>query len=275
LAIVNVTVILGPSLASIAFAFTDWTGLGSAHLIGIDNFTRLAADPDFRDALMHNLIWTVIFMTVPVAMGLLGAFVLSKLQRFQLFFRIAYFAPYVIASVVSAGIWENILDPNQGLGATLGQLGLPIIKDTAFFGDPDLALLSVAFVNNWAWWGFLVVVFLAAMQAVNPDLYEAARVDGATTTQEFRHITLPMILPTVVFMMVMTIVWSFLVFDYVWIITQGGPAGSTEVVATLLYRTAFERREAGYAAAMGLILSLVGVIAVSGFFYLRRRGWEV
>jgi raffinose/stachyose/melibiose transport system permease protein len=275
LAVINLLVVLGPSVASVYYSLTDWSGLGPAEFVGLDNFRQILIDEEFRAALMHNVAWTAFFLTVPISMGLMGAFLLSQINRFQLFFRIVYFVPYVIASVVNGAMWQNLLDPTRGLGPKLAEFGLPWLENVAFLGDPQLALPSVAFVDNWHWWGFLVVVFLAAMQSVDTELYEAARVDGASRWQEFRFVTLPSIRPTLVFVMLMTIVWSLLVFDYIWILTQGGPAGATEVVATVLYKNAFSNFEAGYAAAIGLAMSFVSGVVVCGFLYLRKRGWEV
>lgn len=271
----NLVVILGPSIASVYYSFTDWDGLGSANFIGFQNFQRLLTDDEFHQALLHNIIWTLIFLVVPISMALLGAFLLSQIRRFQMFFRVAYFIPYMVASVVNASIWEDLLNPDRGIGGLLAKMGIPWLKDIYFFGDQRLALGSVAFVNNWTWWGFLVVLFLAAMQAVDPNLYDAAQLDGANRWHQFRHVTLPGIRPTLVFMMLMTIVWSLVVFDYVFIITQGGPGGATEVVSTLLYKNAFARNEAGYAAAIGLSMTFISALVVSGYLYLRRKGWEI
>ncbi|MFE4670511.1 carbohydrate ABC transporter permease [Streptomyces sp. NPDC056734] len=275
LLVVNIVVIAVPASLSVWYSFTDWTGLGPASFVGLDNYTRLFGDPEFRSALWHNTLWTAFFLTVPMAMGLFGAFLLTRVTRFQMLFRVAYFIPYVVATVVSGSIWESLLDPDQGIGNGLAGLGIPWLTDTNFLGDPDLALGTVAFVNTWQWWGFLVVIFLASMQAVNPSLYEAARLDGATMWQEFWHITLPGIRPTLMFLGLMTVIWSFLIFDYIYILTQGGPAGSTDVLGTLLYRTAFANQEAGYAASIGVVMALISVIAVSGFLWLRRKGWDI
>jgi len=131
-------------------------------------------------------------------------------------------------------------------------------------------------VNTWSWWGFLVVVFLAAMQGVNPSLYEASGIDGANSWQQFRFITLPSIRPTLMFLGLMTIIWSFLVFDYIYILTQGGPAGATEVVSTVLYRDAFQNQEAGYAAAMGVVLAVISGLVVGVYQWVRRRkDWDI
>lgn len=275
LIVVNGVVILGPGMASVYYSFTSWSGVGPAHWTGIDNYRRLLTDGDFLGALVHNIWWTIFFLTVPMAMGLLGAYLTSRIRRFQIFFRIAYFVPYIVATVVSSAIWQNILSPDYGIGAQLSKLGIHVLDDVNFLGDGRLALPSVAFVNNWQWWGFLLVVFLAAMQGVNPNLYEAARLDGAGPWQEFRHITLPAIRPTLVFLMLMTVIWSFLVFDYVYILTRGGPAGATEVLGTLLYTAAFGSHEAGYAAAIGVVMAAISFIVVCSYLLLRRtRGWD-
>ena len=134
---------------------------------------------------------------------------------------------------------------------------------------------AVAFVDNWHWWGFLMVLFLAAMQNIPADLYEAARIDGANPWQEFWNVTIPGIRPTLVFMLLMTAIWSFLVFDYIWILTQGGPAGASEVLGTLVIKNAFFRFEAGYGAAIGLTMSFLAGIMILIFVLLRRRGWEI
>jgi raffinose/stachyose/melibiose transport system permease protein len=275
LVVLNVVVILGPAVATVYYSFTEWSGIGPAEFVGLEDYRRMLTDSDFRLALMHNLIWLAIFLTVPISMGLFGAFLLSQISRFQMVFRVAYFVPYVVASVVNASIWQNILDPELGIGPALAKLGIPWLDGVAFFGSQRLALPSVAFVDNWHWWGFVLVLFLTAMQSVDKELYEAARVDGAGRWQQFLNVTLPGIRPTLVFVVLMTIIWSLLVFDYIYIITQGGPAGATEVVATEMYKEAFARFEAGYAAALGLGMSFVSGVIVLIFLYLRKRGWEI
>jgi raffinose/stachyose/melibiose transport system permease protein len=272
---VNLLVIVGPAAATVWYAFTDWSGIGAARFVGLANFRELLEDQEFHQATWHYLLWTLFFLTVPITMGLLGAFLLSRIQRFQVLFRVAYFIPFVIASVVNGAIWQNLLDPVLGAGAQLDKLGISVLKDVNFLGNPSLALPTVAFVDNWHWWGFLVVLFLAAMGSVDRSLYEAARVDGATTWREFWHITLPGIRATLLFVALMTIIWSLLAFDYVYILTQGGPAGATELISTLLYKQAFSLNEAGYAAAMGVGMTSVVLVVIGVFLWLRRRGWEV
>ena len=270
----NVLVVLGPSLGSVYFAFTDWSGIGAAKFTGLANFRRLFADPVFWRAFGNNVIWTSMFLTVPICMGLLGAALLAPVRRGQVFFRTVYFIPYVIAAVINAQIWSNILNPSLGIGAQLAHLGFKW-ADIKFFGDARVVLYAIAFVDNWHWWGFLVVLYLAAMQSVDFQLYEAARLEGASRWQEFWHVTLPGIRPTLVFTLLITVIFSFLVFDYVYILTQGGPANASEVLSTMSYKSAFARFEAGYAAAIGVTTSFICLIFGLIFILLRRLGWEI
>ena len=276
LLIVNVLVIAGPALTSVAYSFTDWDGINPPSFVGWDNYAALAGDEAFVSALGHNLLWTLFFLTVPMSMGLLGAYLLSRIRRGRLLFQTLFFIPYVVATVVSAAVWRQILSPTAGLIPVLDSFGVPGVSDLNPLGDPQLALGAIALINNWQWWGFLVMLFLAAMQSVNPALYEAARLDGAGRWREFWHVTLPGIRPTLVFLLLMTIIWSFLVFDYVYILTQGGPAGSTDMLSTLLYRTAFGEGRAGHASAVGVVMALISATTIAGYLVLRRRlRWEV
>jgi raffinose/stachyose/melibiose transport system permease protein len=270
LIVVNLLVIAVPSIEAVYYSFTNWTGYGKAKFIGFANFKAMLTSNEFWQACFHNVLWTIFFLIVPMAMGLAGAFMLSRITRFRGLFRVLYFIPYILATVVSSTIWENLLNPTAGLGASIG-----FLSNISFFGNQRLALGSVAFVNNWQWWGFLVVMFLAAMQGTDPALYEAARLDGASTWKEFLHITLPSIRPVLLFLALMTIIWSFLVFDYIYIITQGGPNNATQVVGTLMYTEAFSDQAAGYASAMGLFLGVISIVIVFAYTRLRRRGWNV
>jgi raffinose/stachyose/melibiose transport system permease protein len=273
--LINVAVVLGPALASVYYSMTDWSGVGAADFIGLDNFRQLLFhDDSFRHAFQNNVVWLIMFLTVPIAIALIAAGLLAPIRRGALFYRLALFLPYVLPSVIVANIWRSLMSPDRGIGAKLADYGIEGY-DRAFLGDPSTVLPAIAFVDNWHWWGFLMVLFLAAMQNIPPDLYEAARLDGASRWDEFRDVTIPGIRPTLIFMLLMTSIWSFLTFDYIWILTQGGPAGSSEVLSVLVYKNAFQRFEAGYAAAIGLTMSLLVGAVISIFLVLRKRGWEV
>lgn len=269
LLVLNLFVIGGPGVMSLVYSFTDWTGIGPADFIGLDNYQRLFTDEKFIQALVNNLWWTAFFLIVPMGLALAAAFLLSRTTRGQMWFRVIFFIPYTLATIVVATIWENIFSPVYGITTVLG-------LDLNILGNTSTALPGVAVANTWQWWGYLMVVFIAAMASVNPSLYEAAKLDGASGFQQFIHITIPGIRPTLVFMGLMTVIWSFLVFDYIYIMTGGGPAGSTEVVGTLLYNTAFSTYEAGYAAAMGIVLAMISTIVICGYLGLRKwRKWDI
>jgi raffinose/stachyose/melibiose transport system permease protein len=273
--LLHLLVVAYPSLSGVYYAMTDWSGMGEAKFVGLDNFRRLFTnDPDFLSALKNNLIWLAFFLTVPFALALFAASLLAQVKRGALFYRLALFIPYILPSVVTASIWRNLLSPKNGVGAQLANAGIPGL-DIAFLGRSDTALLSIAFIDNWHYWGFLMVLFLTAMQAIPLDLYDAAKIDGANRWQLMRYVTLPGIRPTILFMLMMTAIWSFLVFEYVWILTQGGPAGSSEVLGTLVYKQAFNNFEAGYGAAIGLTISAFAGGIIFIFVVLRRFGWEV
>ncbi len=268
-------VVIGPSLSAFYYSLTSWNGIGKVTFIGLENFRRmLFVDPNFKTAFGNNLIWLVFFLTVPMALGLLSSSLLAPIKKGGMFFRVVLFTPYVIPVVVVCAVWRNLLSPTLGLGAQLAKVGIKGL-DIAFLGNPHTTLLSAAFVNNWAWWGFLMVLFLNAIQSVPMDLYDAARVDGANRWQEFIHVTLPGIRPTVVFMLLMTSIWSILVFGWVYILTRGGPAGSSNVLGVLVFTEAFQYYEAGYASAIGLTMSFFAGIFVVLYNILRKRGWEI
>lgn len=271
----HLIVVIGPSISSLYYSLTDWSGIGQAEFIGLENFRTLAfEDMSYRNALGNNLTWLVLFMTIPFVLALTTAYLLAQVVRGGMFFRTALFIPYILPSVVSAAIWRNLLSPRVGVGAQLANLGVAGL-DFAWLGNPKTALYAIAFVDNWHFWGFLMVLFLAAMQNISPDLYDAAKIDGANRWREFLHVTLPGIRPTLVFMLMMVGIWSFLSFEYIWILTQGGPAGSSEVLAVLVYKQAFNRFEAGYAAAISLTMSFFAGMVIGVFVLLRRMGWEI
>jgi raffinose/stachyose/melibiose transport system permease protein len=269
--LINLVVIGGPAVSNLYYAFTDWTGLGSAHFTGLANARRLVQDQTFWNALGHNFEYMLFFLTVPMVMGLFGAFALSRVRRGATVFRVLFFLPYLIASVVNAAIWKNILDPQAGLAAQLDKVGVHVLDNVYFFGDPKLSLGSVMFVDNWHFWGFLVVLFLAATTSIDGAQYEAARIDGANAWQEFWHVTLPGIRPTLVFALTIIALWSLLTFDYAYALTAGGPAGSSDLVSLLVNRTAFGANEAGYAAFMGLTMSVLGALFLLVIGFLRRK----
>ena len=261
----NFAIILVPALLTIVLAFFSWDGISAPVFIGLDNFVQVFSDGVFWTALTNNVIWTCIFLLVPVTMGLVAATMLLVARRARNFFQVVYFLPVVIATAITARVWQGMIySPVTGIFGLMHRLGLPIGNPLA---GTSTALYGVATVDLWHWWGFLCVIFFAALRQVPQEQIEAARIEGATYWQMLRYVLLPGIRPTITLMMILTVIWSFLVFDFVYILTQGGPAFSSEVLSTLAYRHAFYDLDVGQAAAVALVISLFGLVAT--FFYVR------
>jgi raffinose/stachyose/melibiose transport system permease protein len=273
--IIHLFVVALPAISTIYLSMTEWSGVGLPKFTGLTNIKRLLFDDDnFISALKNNIRWLAFFLTIPFVMSLSAAYGLSQIKRGVMFYRISLFLPYILPSVIVGALWGFLLNPSSGLTGFLDRVGVPGF-DKALLGTPDTALWAIAFIDNWHFWGFLTILFLVALQNVPRELYESAELDGANEFQRFRYVALPGIRPTLVFMLMMVGIWSFLVFDYVWVLTKGGPAGSTEVLGTLVYRTAFGNSEAGYATLQGLGMAFFASASLIAFGILRKRGWEI
>lgn len=253
--LIHACLVAGPSLSTLVMSLYDWNGLGNPKFIGLDNFREIMKDPIIKSCLIHNLEWLAVFITIPIILGFAVAILVSQMKRFQMLFRTVYFVPYVISAVVAGRIWTAFMNPYYGLNLIFEKLGWTSLAGMKWLGNPKIALFAVAFVDNWHWWGFIMVLFLGALQQVDTSLYEAARVDGANRWQELIHVSIPGIRSTIAFVLIMTIMWSFLTFDYVYVMTNGGPANSTEILATYIYKNAFTKYRAGYANAICVIQS--------------------
>ncbi|WP_226782406.1 carbohydrate ABC transporter permease [Oceaniglobus trochenteri] len=268
--VINAAIIAIPALLTIMLAFYRWDGISSPVFVGLSNFESLWHDRVFWTALTNNLIWTVIFLTVPIAMGLLAATMMLVARRGSTFFQVVYFLPVIIATAITARIWQGMIySPITGIFGLLERYGLEVANPLT---QVHTALYGIAVVDLWHWWGFLCVIFFAALRQVPQDQVEAARVEGATFFQLMRYVLLPGIKPTIMLMLIMTVIWSFLVFDFVYILTQGGPAYSSEVLSTLAYRSAFYDLAVGKAAAVSVVISMFGLVAT--FFYIRAQAKE-
>jgi len=269
--IVNIVIIAIPALFTMALAFFEWDGISSPIFVGLKNFAMLWNDSVFWTALTNNIVWTIIFLIVPISMGLLAATMLLIARRGSKILQVVYFLPVIIATVITARVWQlMIYSPLTGIVGFLQRFGIDIANPLT---KTSTALYGIAVVDLWHWWGFLCVIFFAALRQVPAEQIESARMEGANFFQMIRYVLLPGIMPTIKLMMVMTIIWSFLVFDFVYILTQGGPAYSSEVLSTLAYRSAFYDLAVGKAAAVCVVISLFGLVAT--VFYIRAQSSEL
>jgi raffinose/stachyose/melibiose transport system permease protein len=268
--VINVVIILVPAFLTLAMAFFEWDGATTPVFAGFDNFRAIVDDPVFFSALLNNIKWTLIFLTIPIVMGFFAGAMMLVARSGRAFFQAVYFLPVIIATVVVARVWQGMIyNPESGM---VGWLNLPGFALADPLTSVSISLYAVAAVDLWHWWGFLAVVFFAALRQVDTAQIDAAMMDGANFFQLMRHILLPAIRPTITLMMIMTVIWSFLAFDFVYVLTQGGPAYSSEVLSTLSYRYAFFNYTMGPAAAVALVISFFGLIATA--FYVRLQQGE-
>ena len=270
--LLSVAVVLLPALLTFGAAFSRWDGVSTPSFVGLANFSALFADNVFWAAITNNIQWALIFLTIPMGIALLAASLLMRRQKSGAVYQVIFLLPYVLAPVANAVIWQNIiLSPVSGL---LGFLSKNVVPLTSPLTEPSTALYAVAAVDIWHFWGYLTVVFFAAMRQTPEEQLEAAFLEGANGWQVFWNVTLPNILPTLGLMLVLVTIFSFLTFDYIYLITQGGPARATEMLSTYAYKFAFTSFQVGKAAAVALVMSFFGLIASIVYVRMSRASLE-
>jgi multiple sugar transport system permease protein len=246
-----------PLLSSIYYSFTRYDLLRPPVFIGLQNYTNLITDGDFHIVLRNTLWWVCLSAPLGVASAFLMATLLNTRMVGRSFFRAIFFFPSIVPVIVVATVWAFLLNIQFGaVNATLRGLGYPTIP---FLSNPSFAKPTLLLIHMWAQ-GTAMVIFLATLQDVPRELYEAATVDGASSLTKFRHITLPMCSPVILFNLVMAFIGGFQNFDLPWIMTQGGPNRATEFFSIYLYRNAFIYLRMGKASALAWILFTVIVI---------------
>jgi ABC-type sugar transport system permease subunit len=243
-----------PVLRTIYIALTDWQGVGELGFVGFDQFDRLVADPAYLGALKNTFALTVIgaAMLFPPAVAI--AWALNQKLHGEHFFRFIVFAPVVLSAAIVALMWKFLYHPTIGLiNPALASVGLGELAKT-WLGDPQTALAAVAFTSVWHGLGVWVVLLGAGFEGLPKEVLEAGRIDGLGEWKLFWYLTLPLLRDLFRILIVLWFIQSMQAFAFVFIMTGGGPFGSSEIVGTLMYRIAFERTEFGYAAAMGVVL---------------------
>jgi len=244
--------ILGPVVAAFVISFTDWDLLASPSWIGLTNYREMASDTLFWTALKNTLYFTVVSVPVSLTVALGLATLMNRKLRGINLLRAIYFFPVTASIVAVSLLWSWMYTPNFGIiNYTLGQFGLPALK---WLVDPNLAMPSVVLMSIWRGLGFNIVVFLAGLQGIPKDLYEAAELDGAGEWNRFRHITIPLLSPTMFFAGVMAVIASFQVFEQTYIMTQGGPGNATLTLVYHIFQNGFTYLRMGYASAMSFVL---------------------
>ena len=267
-----VAFLLYPIASSLATSFTDRNPLrADSTFVGLDNYRQLLADPRLLTSLRFTIVVVIVVTIVSNVVGLGFAMLLNRPSVGYRFMRTVIFIPQVLSGVIVAFIWRSILTQNGLLNTFLQNIGL-VDQPISWIGTPDLALLSVCVVVSWATIAFATVIYVAALQSVPGELYEAARIDGATALGRFRFVTLPMIAPGMTISIVLCLIITFKLYDVIAVLTGGGPANATQTTAFYLITVAFTTNRFGYASAIAILLLVATtVIAYSLTGLLRRR----
>jgi multiple sugar transport system permease protein len=249
--------VLLPLVGALWISLQRTNGFGAGTFVGVVNYTRLFRDPLFWRSTVNTVLFTVIVTPVSMASGLGAALLLNSVLPARKLFRSILIIPMAISGVATALLGVLIFDENNGvLDKLLTALGLPAVHWQSG-GIPAFA--SVVLVTLWWRVGFNMLIYLAGLQTISPELYEAARLDGATGWNRLRYITVPLVGPSSFFLLILNVIYSFQVFDIVFVLTEGGPQNATSVLVTYAYDTGFVVRDQGYAAAIGVVLLLLTV----------------
>jgi raffinose/stachyose/melibiose transport system permease protein len=269
--------VIYPILGSLYYSLTSWDGLEpSLHFVGLANFQQLLNDSTVFTDLSNTLIFAAGVMVLQNGIALLLALILDEFLRRLSFLRVLFLIPAMLSGLAIGYTWSYIYTPAFGfLNSFLSTIGLAGWQQD-WLGNPHLVLSSLIFTNSWEFAGFSMVIFLAGLQAVPIELYEAANIDGTTGWQRFRWITFPLIAPSVTINVVLTMIGSMKVFDLIFVMTNGGPGDASESLVLRIYREAFTLNHFGYATAIGIVLSLfILALSVINLRFLRKREVEL
>lgn len=259
--VVFLAFVVWPIVKAVQYSLYNWRGYGPmVDFVGLKNVVYVVTNSVFQDALVHNLVIIVLSIAIQLPLGLGVALLLNRKIRGRNLLRTLIFVPWVLSEVVTGVIWRQLLQADYGLLETiLTAVGLPSPQQ-GFLGDPDYALGAVMVVLTWKYLGLAIVLFLAGLAGVPEELNEAAQIDGASWWEVQRSITIPLLGPTVRTWAFLSMIGSIQVFDMVWILTGGGPAESTNTMATFLYAWGVDRNLIGIASAASVVLFVIALV---------------
>ena len=273
--VVVTTFIVFPILFSFYLSFHQWNLFQSSHeFIGVENYVRMFSDAEFWLVFRNTIVYTIATVPVNMALSLMVAFLLNKKIAGKKFLRAAFFTPVIISSVAAAVIWRWVFDPNLGLvNYAIQALGFSAVN---WFNEPAAAMTALVIVGVWKSFGVNMILFAAGLSGIPEHYYEAAEIDGAGAWGKFWRITVPLLSPTTLFILVLSIIGSFQVFDLVYVLTYGGPLGSTKVLVFYLYEHAFQLFNMGYASAVAyLLFALLFVLTLAQIKAFRGKAFDV
>jgi multiple sugar transport system permease protein len=263
-----VTFVIWPIVSTIAISLTDWDGVGARHFLGFDNYRELAVDPLFRRALLNNALWLACFALAPI-LGLALAILLNRTTHSASFYRAMFFFPFVVSQVVIGLIFAWFLNVEFGLIAELARaFGFAPV---AILEDGRFAIFGVILAALWPQTAYCMLLYLAGLSALRPDLIGAARIDGAHGFRLFWNVVRPQLTPATTIAVVVSAVGALRSFDLVAIMTNGGPYGSSMVLALYMYEQTFHASRFGYGAAIATVLLILMTFCVATIFVVGGR----
>ncbi|ODU65518.1 MAG: sugar ABC transporter permease [Micrococcales bacterium 70-64] len=269
-AIPLVLFVLGPMVAAAWISLQKWNLLAPMQFVGLDNYVSLLTDPTTGDVFLHTVYYIVGYLPLVYIGGLALALALNTALKGRSFLRGIYFLPVVTSWIVVALVWRWLLNPSNGIvNAVLAFFG---IAGPGWWTDPVWAMPSIIIASAWKDLGFVMVILLAGLQAINPDMHEAAKIDGAGWWRRLFSITLPLLSPSTFFVLVISLINGFQVFDQVYAMTGGGPNGASEVVVQQIYDLTFRYGAAGEASALSWILFVV-ILAITLIQVRGQKRW--
>jgi raffinose/stachyose/melibiose transport system permease protein len=264
--------VLIPIVQAAHYSLYDWNGLKPlTDFVGLANYGRALADPTFQMAATHNAIIIVLSLVLQIPFALAVALLLNRRFPGRAIFRLVFFAPYVVAEVIAGIVWRLLLQPSGPVDGALTAVGLESLY-YPWLADPDTVLWALFVIISWKYFGFHMIILLAGLQGIPRELEEAAAIDGASRRQTLRHVTLPLLGPTIRVSVFLSIIGALQLFDLVWVTTGGGPVHASNTMATYLVDWGFERFQLGYGSAISVLLFLVALVVALAYqrFVLRR-----
>jgi multiple sugar transport system permease protein len=259
-----------PMFAAVVLSFSSWDLLSPPHWVGFANFQELVHDKDFHNALKNTLIFIAGYLPLVYILGLSAALALDRKFRGSSILRAAYFLPVITSWVVVALLWKWILNPNGGLvNSALAAIG---IQGPGWWTSKSWSMISVILPSAWKDLGYVMLILLAGLQSIPPEYKEAAAIDGANKRQILFRITLPLLTPASFFILVVSLINNFQVFDQIYVMTQGGPEGSTSVVVQQIVKNSFDYGHMGYASAMSMVLFSI-ILVITGIQIRLQKRW--
>lgn len=272
-ALIYIGLVLLPVAQAIYYSFFRWNGLGPlSNFTGLANYARALGDRNFIGALGHNLQLVVMSLVIqlPLALGL--ALLIREIAWGRALFRTVFFLPYVLSEVITGVIWNFIYRPDGGLVTSLLQAVFPGMEGAALLAEPSTVLYALFIVITWKFFGYHMILYIAGLQNIPPEIEEAAQIDGCSRLQALRYITIPLMGSTIRLSVYLSVLGSLQFFDLIWVMTTGGPVGASDTMATYLYKFGFQRFQLGYGSAVAVILFAIcfGFSLVYQRFAMRR-----